>query len=363
MISIIQRYLVLEILKSSVATTLILYVIMMSNSLGRVLSDISAGKVPSEALFPVLLGQSMEVLSMLLPLGFFLGIIFAFGRAYKDHELVVLHACGFGYGHLYRIVFILLVPVLLISAVCSLWLSGEMQSRAIHIIDDKKNVHEFQQMKVGQFNISGNNDQVFFMQSMSKDRMEVYDIVIAQQGKDSDVMETAKKGRHKLDETTGDLFLEMGPGTRYQGNAGEADYRVIEFEKHGVLLKKKEIISSTVKPFEKSLSDILLSSSLEDRAELWWRISTTISLLVMALLAVPLSHISPRQGRYGKVGLSLLVFIVYLNLMGLTKTALVNETIPMWLNYWWVHAVFVVLTLVLLKRRTHTALFFWREEA
>ena len=360
MISIVQRYLVVEILKNSVATTLILYVILMSNSLGRVLSDISAGEIPSEALFPVLLGQSADVFSMLLPLGFFLGVVFAFGRLYKDHELVVLHACGFGYTQLYRVVLIPLIPALLLSLLFSLWLNSAMQLRARHIIDEKENVHEFTQMKVGQFNASEKNDQVFFMRSMSEDRTEIYDIVIAQQGKNADVVETASKGRHKLDEKTGNLFLEMGPGKRYQGNAGEADYQMIEFERHGVLLEKKPTVLSQLKPYEKSLGDILASDSLVDQVELWWRISTSISLLVLALLAVPLSYIAPRQGRYGKIGLSLLAFIVYLNLLGLCKTALLNGTVGMWLNYWWVHAIFIILTLLLLKKRSGMGIQLWR---
>ncbi len=363
MISIIERYLVVEILKNSVATTLILYVILMSNSLGRVLSDISEGDVPSEALFPVLLGQSVDVFSILLPLGFFLGVIFAFGRLYKDHELVVLHACGFGYTKLYRVVLIPLLPALLLSMFCSLWFSSEMQLRARKIINEKENVHEFTQMKVGQFNASKDNDQVFFMRSMSEDRTEIYDIVIAQQGGDSDVMETAHKGRHKLDDKTGNLFLEMGPGKRYLGNAGEADYQVVEFDRHGVLLEKKTTVLSRLEPYEKSLSDILASDKLVDRVELWWRISTSISLVVLAFLAVPLSYIAPRQGRYGKIGFSLLAFIVYLNLLGLTKTALVNGSIGMWLNYWWVHAVFIMLTLILLKKRTGGRIRFRQEQS
>ena len=136
MITIIQRYLVIEILKSTVATTLILFIILMSNTLGRVLSDISEGKTPVEALFPVFLGQSIHILSLLLPLGFFLGIIFAFGRLYKDHELVVLHACGFGYRHLYTALSYLLVPIFLLSMSLSLWLSAEFQQRAIKVVDE-----------------------------------------------------------------------------------------------------------------------------------------------------------------------------------------------------------------------------------
>jgi lipopolysaccharide export LptBFGC system permease protein LptF len=49
---------------------------------------------------------------------------------------------------------------------------------------------------------------------------------------------------------------------------------------------------------------------------------------------------------------SLLIFIVYLNLLGLTRSALEDKSIPLWINFWWVHALFAVLTLVLLRKRT-----------
>lgn len=362
MLSIIQRYLVSEVLKSSVATTLILFVIFMSNSLGRLLSDISDGKIPAEALFPVLLGQSVDVFAMLLPLGFFLGIVFALGRLYKDHELIVMHACGLGYRHLYRVVLILLFPVLLISLICSLWLSAEMQLRARRVVNDLENVHEFTQMKVGQFNINKNSDQVFFMQSMSPDRMEIHDVVITAQGKETDTIETAEKGRHKLDPESGDLFLELGPGKQYQGSAGDANYNVIEFDRHGILLQKKTVVAGYIRTFEKPLSDILASSTIKDKTEFWWRLSQSISLVVLAMLAVPLSYIAPRQGRYGKIGFALLIFVVYLNLLGVTKSALLGENINMTINYWGVHALFIMMTLWLLKRRTHSSLMFWRSQ-
>lgn len=359
MISIIQRYLVTEILKSTVATTLILFVILMSNTLGSVLSDISEGKTPSDALFPVLLGQSVHVFSLLLPLGFFLGIVFAFGRLYKDHELVVLQACGFGYIKLYQVLLWLLFPMLALSIWSSLWLSADMQGRALRIVDEKESVHEFQQLKVGQFNTSKKNDQVFFMQSMSPDRREIFDVVIAQQGELEDAIETARQGKHKLDEKNGDLFLEVGPGTRYQGRAGSAEFSIVEFEKHGILVEKKPAKVSRLSPDEKPFGQIANSKARKDQVEFWWRITIPITLLVLALLAVPLSYIAPRQGRYGKIGYSLLLFIVYLNLLGLTKSAMEKGDLPIGLNFWWIHVLFLFLTLYLLKKRTRTPLLFW----
>ncbi len=322
--------------------------------MGRLLSDVSEGTTPIQALFPLLLGQSVYILSMLLPLGFFLGVMFAFGRLYKDHELVVLQACGFSYTALYAVVVKILVPVFLLAAWLSISLSADMLQRAKMIEDQEKDVHQFHQLRVGQFNQSEDKSQVFYMQSMSEDRMEIRDLIITSQASDEikKSIETAQRGRHKIDAQTGDLFLEVGPGKRYEGNPGEADYRIIEYEKHGILLQKKPAEASRLGSKEKSFTQLLESESKSDRIELLWRVNIPLTLTVLALLAVPLSYIAPRQGRFGKIGVALVIFIFYFNLMGFSRSWMATDQIPLWINFWWVHALFVGLTMILLMRRT-----------
>lgn len=350
--NIITRYLTTEILKSSAATLLILFIILMSNTLGRVLSDIADGGIPQQALWPVLLSQSVNVFSLLLPIGFFFGIVFAFGRLYKDHEMVVMNACGMGYSHFYKPVLILLVPVFLLSAYCSIWFNAQTQRIAQSIVDREKDVQEFEQVKPGQFNQSKNGEHVFFMQSLSEDKRQLNNIIISQTNRQGMVLETAKSGRHKTDEISGDLFLVVGPGKRYEGQTGQKDYKIIEFEQHGILIEKKSEVARQ-QILEKEMPPLKLwsSSRLADRVELHWRISIPIVLVVLALLAVPLSYIAPRQGRYGKVGIALVVYIVYLNLMAYTKAQLEADSLPLAVNFWWVHMLFIILTIGLIVRR------------
>ncbi len=351
MLGIIERYVALELIKSSVAMTLILFVIFMSNTLGRVLSDVSEGKVPLDAVFPVMAGQSIKIFTFLLPLGFFLGVIFAFGRLYKDHELVVLHACGYTYGKLYRVVVMLLIPLLGLLIWLSLWQSADMLRSAREAINADKDVHEIQRLKPGHFNPSEKGDRVFFVQSLNDAKTQINEVVIAELKERSSLLQTAQQGQHDINDETGDLFLEVGPGTRYEGVPGQQDYRVVDYETHGILLEKKAAKAAALKSEEKSLSELMQSTSIRDRVELVWRFNLPLVLVVLALLAVPLSYISPRQGRYGKIGVSLLLFIVYLNLIGLSKSALESGKMPMWLNFWWVHLVFLMLTIMLIRKR------------
>ena len=349
---IITGYLAREVLKTSLATILVLFIILMSNALGRVLADISDGEIPQQALLPVMLSQSINMLSILLPIGVFLGIMFAFGRMYKDHEIVVMHACGVGYRDFYKAVALVVIPMLVLSVYASLSLNAQMQRQAKAIIDAVSDVNEFQQIRAGQFNQSEDGSHVFFTESISEDKLGLDGIIISEAKQGSMVLETAKSGSNSIDEKTGDLFLVVGPGQRYEGVAGKNNFKIIDFAQHGILIETKNTVSKPVRSDqEKSFAELVASDRLYDKIELNWRIAIPVVLLTLAILAVPLSYIAPRQGRYGKVGFALLAYIVYLNLIALTRGQLESALISIELNFWWVHALFLVIALVLLYRR------------
>jgi lipopolysaccharide export system permease protein len=350
--NILTRYLAREILKTSAAIVLVLFVILMSNALGKVLADIADGEIPHQALWPAMLSQSVNILSLLLPIGMFLGIIFAFGRMYKDHEIVVMNASGISYRDFYKAVILILVPIFLISAYASLTLNAKMQRNALEIIERGKIQHEFSQFKPGQFNQSEDGNHVFFMESISADKLELQGVIISQAKGDTVIMETADSGRQKIDDESGDLFLVIGPGERYESETGKNSFKIIEYDKHGILVSKKNNSAKAhIHSIEQTLAELWSSDRISDKVELHWRIAMPMVLLVLAILAVPLSYIAPRQGRFGKVGYALLVYFAYLNLMVFTRAQLETGKLPLALNFWWVHLVFLIFTLVLLYRR------------
>ena len=67
MVNIVTAYLAREILKTSGATILVLYVILVSNAFGRALAEIADGDIPQQALWPVMLSQMINLFSLLLP--------------------------------------------------------------------------------------------------------------------------------------------------------------------------------------------------------------------------------------------------------------------------------------------------------
>jgi lipopolysaccharide export system permease protein len=241
---------------------------------------------------------------------------------------------------------------MIVSIYISLWLNAQVLNAAIATISREANLHEFLQIKPGQFNQGNDGELVFFMESLSEDKLELRDIIISQTDRDSMIIETAKSGRQTIDENTGDLFLVIGPGERYEGQAGDNRIRQISFDQHGILIEKQEkAVSQRLDSDQMTPAALWQSAEINRRVEFHWRIAIPIVMLVLALLAVPLAYIAPRRGRYGKVGMAILVFIVYLNLMAFTRAKLEEQVIPEALNFWWVHLLFLMLTLALIYRR------------
>src|SRR5690606_23080080 len=95
---------------------------------------------------------------------------------------------------------------------------------------------------------------------------------------------------------------------------------------------------------------LLASDDPRDAAELQWRISSPLSLLVLGLLAVPLSRSSPREGRYSRVGVGLLIYIIYANMLSIARVWLERGLAPEWLGLWWVHALAALIAFLLLAK-------------
>ena len=74
-------------------------------------------------------------------------------------------------------------------------------------------------------------------------------------------------------------------------------------------------------------------------------------MLILALLAVPLSHVRPRSGRYGRMVIGVVLYLVYSQTITLAQVWIANGTLPPMLGIWWVHAIFAALALALIAKQ------------
>jgi lipopolysaccharide export system permease protein len=125
----------------------------------------------------------------------------------------------------------------------------------------------------------------------------------------------------------------------------------MKFAKHGIPFEISETQPGDLDDEAKTLAELLDTADPAAIAELQWRLSVPITLLVLTLIAVPLSRAPPRQGRYNNLILGVLIYIIYSNMLGASKAWVANESISPWVGLWWVHGLFIFYGVMMLMRQ------------
>lgn len=346
---IIDRYIAREILLTLIAVLFVLLAIFMSNRLVRYLADATTGGLSHELVLSMLALKTLSTLTIILPIAFFIAILLAFSRLYKDSEMTAMVACGVNMSWIYRAVMVLALIVAGVVGFIAIQAAPWAEEKIYQISDDFQARPVVSGLAPGRFT-GGGGEGVLYFQRLADDGQSMEQVFIQQQRGAGQIVLVAERGyRHQDDE--GRLLLVFENGHRYEGMPGMADFRIIEFEQHAVRLDPPDVSPSFRRQRALPTAELIGSSDVANIAELQWRISMPISVLLLALLAVPLSRTSPRQGRYAKLFVAILVYLVYNNLMGMANTWIANGVIPPWLGMWWVHVGMLVGTWLLLVQQ------------
>ncbi len=352
---IIFRYLAKEVLVSMFAVSGVLLLIIMSSRFVKYLAEAAAGKLAPDVLLAIMGYRLPGFLELVLPLGLFIGILLAYGRLYMDSEMTVLSACGMSQRKLLGYTLLPAVLVSVIVGVLSLFISPAGIEKAEFILSEQKGRSEFDHLQPARFMASQNGSGVTYSESLSLNRKQMRNVFMAEMGV-ADKGEQAKlsvilatEGQQIIDPESGERYLKLNKGYRYSGRPGEADYQVLQFDEYWQHLAKNKIkAGSTVKADSIATADLLASDDLENIAALQWRLSLPLLVIVITLLAVPLSKTDPRQGRYVQMVPAILLYIVYLVSLNAARGAIEDGGMSPFPGIWSVHFVFITIAVVLL---------------
>jgi lipopolysaccharide export system permease protein len=345
---ILDRYIFREIALTWLGVTMILLMILLTNQFARVLGDVAKGKLPRDAAFDVIGLSAAQYLTVLVPIGLFLAVMLALGRLYRDSELPAMMACRVGPSGIYRPLIWLLLPLALAVA----WLSLEGTPRALTKIElisaEARREADLASIEPGRFTIVGPERAVIYGESISAEgQMEKVFMERRVEGKGVEVV-VAKRGEQVDSDDPDTRMLVLHEGRRYEGIPGTPNFRVVEFLEHGIPYRLPSLRPADPRPRAMSFSSLRASDELQHIAERQWRLSVPISTVLLALLAVPLARSRPREGRYGRITIGLLVFIIYFNLLSASKAWTEEGAVSPTVGLWWVHGCVLLFTLVLL---------------
>lgn len=354
---IIARYLTREVLTTLLAVTLVLLLALLCQQSVRYLNYVAVGKIPTSILLQLIGFEIPYLLALLLPLGLYLGILLAYGRLYADHEMSILQMCGFGNRRLIRITLILASFVSLFIISLMLWVNPWISAKRQQVMaSDEATLHLIQTLIPGRFQISPDGRHVMYVEKISRDHASARNIFMAQGKKNAQnsmdnawTLLSAGEGYQTTDKDTNEQMFVTKEGYRYEGTPGQNDYRIIQFKKYIVRIPRVNV--RAVHQENESLSTSQLWEDYQQprrAAEFQWRFSIGISAFLLALLAVPLSAVKPRQSRYLILLPAILVYVIYINLLFIARRWVEQESISIQLGMWWVHGIIASLLLLVL---------------
>ncbi len=316
---ILSRYLTKEIFKSQIAILFILLVIFFCQQLVRVLSSAVSGRVPTDLVLS-LLGLGMPTMAQLmLPLSLFIALLLTLGRFYAESEITVMRACGVGQSLLVKVALFLSVFTTVVAVYNVFWLTPWAINKQSEMLAEAKANPRFAALSAGQFMSAGG--YVLFIDNIENNRLnDIYVFQPDQQKKNKPSVVVAESGELQ-GLPNGDQLLTLTNSDRYEGTPQTADFRISHFDSYTAYLGYQQVETDEKLVQRADFHKLINDESPEAKSELQWRFALIFATPLMALLAVPMSSVNPRQGRFAKLLPALLMYLIYFLLQSSLKSA------------------------------------------
>lgn len=350
---ILFRYFALEIFKTMLAVAAVVLVISMGWRFSGYLAEAANGLITRDVLLLVMVYRLPGFLELIIPISFFLAIMLAYGRLYADSEMVVLQSCGMSPGRLIGLTLVLSILVMLVTAVVSLWLKPAGESRFEKLFTDQRNLTEFDTLIPGRFQNLRSGKRVTYTENMGDDG-NLRNLFINEYKESNffgpkDVITIVAESGESIVDASGNRFLVLHDGTRYSGAPGTKDYRVIEYAEYGQLIEKEQDKFQYHRRAAIPTPDLLAARTSQNISELHWRVGVILMVPVIAVMAIPLSRVNPRQGRFTRLLPGMLCCFLYVISLSVARSAIEKEQIPVAMGLWWVHGIFILIVWLLFR--------------
>jgi lipopolysaccharide export system permease protein len=331
----LDRYLLREVAQTSVAVTGVLLVILLSNQLARVLGQAAQNDFPGSVVLTLIGLTTLQQLTVLVPVGLFLGIVLALGRLYHESEMTAMTACGVGPLSIYRPIALFTLVVVALLAVLSFRIVPEAGSRAQQIRIEALRSAQFGALEPGRFRSFADGNAVFYAEKVERSG-QLRGVFVQRRDEDRLEIAVADRAEQRGAGQAEQLFV-LFDGRRYEGVPGSREWRVVEFAEHGIPVRMPEYTARRERRELRPTSELVGSEADEDRAELAWRFAVPVMAAVLMVLAVPLAKLRPRQGRFARVGLAVLAYFLYSNVVATVRVWIEKGDTGGAFGLWWVH--------------------------
>lgn len=340
-LSILDRYILREFLWGTLAAVAVLLVIFTGSTFADVVNKVASGSLPAAVMFTVLGLNLVNTLQALLPMAMFLGVLLGLGRMYRDSEMHVLAASGFGPRGLLKPTAIFALGTSVVVALVALWL-GPLAARTSSATVQQANRSVIAAgLEAGRFTALAGRGGILFANTVSPDGTRLGKLFIASErtGKDGTTsisVITANHGELFQEGQQDNRFVALHDGDRYDIPLGQDNWRMMQFQRNTIALSQPTDDAGDDPESLRGTPTLVGDPDPAARAELQWRIAIPFGPLVLAMLALPMARQGPRSSPVGRILVAVLAYLVILNLMTLGRTFIASGKLAAPVGMWWV---------------------------
>ncbi|PCJ47347.1 MAG: LPS export ABC transporter permease LptF [Gammaproteobacteria bacterium] len=335
---IIGRHLNKEVIKTMLVVLMVLLMLFVGQRFVMYLGGAAQGRFSSDLVLTLLFLQVPIFISYLLPLSLFLGILISLGKLHTDHEMTVIAACGISDRQIFIYFLPLIIGLSILTGYLTLFQAPTATLIQKQLIADQENKGELSLLTPGRFQQTSDGKKIVYVEGISDDQQlnKVFYVQQDEQKSHAFSLIVSESGRYWSDDDQ-KHYLVLEKGNQYRGTPGSNQFTTMSFERYFMELKTTSKKAGITKIKAKATSELWNDFTIANQGELQWRIAAPISVALLVLLALPLSRVAPRQGKFARLIPGLLIYIAYMILLITVRNAMNADDLSPLIGTWWIH--------------------------
>ncbi len=276
-------------------------------------------------------------MEVLFPVSLYAAIIVGLGRLHRDQEVLVMLAAGMSETWITRIILMVVIPLGILVGLYSIYMRPWAYETS-YLLDVRSGAElNLDRYQVGRFYGNEDSGRIIYIGAKSRDTNVYHNLFHYIRGETySDVILAASAHQQQPDAFRPPQ-LHLLDGSMYRlDHAGTRD-SVVDFSRFVYLPEADDATEQRRKAT--ATFTLMESDDPGDIAEFQWRVSRGLATALLALVAIPLSRSSPRQGKGEKIFSAAIIFAIYYNLSGLAQTWVEHGVVGKFPGVWWLHVL------------------------
>ena len=354
----IARYIRRNLLTLFFAIFFVMALVVFGNRIVLTAQESFQRGLPFQELIHLISFNMIRDVVLILTFSFFLAIILSISQLYKNSEAIVMNSVGLSDKHFN----VFIQPLVLLSFVMVFFLTiyavpwAKQQKNIVQ--EETRNASEFSFITEGEFEEFKQGDIVFYasesktLDTVGEQNFE--EIFIYSSNEEIPVIVLASEANKYIDPRTNSTYLRLKDGIRYQGIPSDENINILNFDLYDIEIISGELQKSLAiytKIEGKSTLDLIKEGGSYANAELQWRLSQPITVLILSFFGIFLGKTSPRGGKGLNLLIGVIVFMLYYNGLLIAKRAIELGQINLLTGFLGVHLLVLMLLILLYQFR------------